>query len=220
MSHWWTRRDSNPQPSACKAVALPIAPQAHLFYLEDLIKRTLPVFILYSYNATHYSATVTISLSPRAVALKLLTAVPKTQALRGLCFPPTFTHHSEKFNYNIFYYHQTNLSLGLLAPPSGFSSISERVIGSTPLFCIPCIYSHLADVVCRVLPIWASIVGATSLGVPLLTLHLCRDFFIDGWYTICPYPLSVQQPQPLQGIPLTTTRQFRRAHAEMVNPSF
>lgn len=26
----WTRRDSNPQPSACKAVALPIAPQAHL----------------------------------------------------------------------------------------------------------------------------------------------------------------------------------------------
>ena len=50
----------------------------------------------YSYNATHYSATVTISLSPRAVALKLLTAVSEeTQALRGICLPPTFTRHSE-----------------------------------------------------------------------------------------------------------------------------
>lgn len=87
---WWTRRDSNPQPSACKAVALPIAPQAHLFYLENLIKRILPVFILYSYNATHYSAIVTISLSPRAVALKLLTAVPKNPSTKRTLFPSNF----------------------------------------------------------------------------------------------------------------------------------
>ena len=182
----------------------------------------MSVFILYSYNATHYSATVTISLNPRAVALKLLTAVPKNPSTERTLFPSNFHPPFRKFDYHKSYLlcFQTNLSLGLLAPPSGFSLISERVIGSTPLFCIPCIYSHLADVVCRVLPIWASIVGATSLGVPLLTLHLCRDFFIDGWYTICPYPLPVQQPQPLQGIPLTTTRQLRRAHAKMVNPSF
>ena len=58
--------------------------------LENLIKRTLPVFILYSYNATHYSATVTISLSPRAVALKLLTAVPKNPSTKGNLFTPNF----------------------------------------------------------------------------------------------------------------------------------
>lgn len=85
----------------CKTGDHPLAVPKPINNLENLIKRTLPVFILYSYNATHYSATVTISLSPRAVALKLLTAVPenrRTQALRGLCFPPTFTHHSEEFN--------------------------------------------------------------------------------------------------------------------------
>lgn len=65
--------------------------------LENFIKNMIVGFYSpYSYNATHYSATVTISLSPRAVALKLLTAVSEeTQALRGICLPPTFTRHSE-----------------------------------------------------------------------------------------------------------------------------
>lgn len=50
--------------------------------------------------------------------------------------------------------------------------------------------------VCRVLPIWASIVGATSLGVPLLTLHLCHDFSIDSWYTIFSLRLSLEEQHP------------------------
>lgn len=85
----------------------PLAVPKPISNLENLIKRTLPVFILYSYNATHYSATVTISLSPRAVALKLLTAVSEeTQALRGICLPPTFTHHSDRNLIPIFIKYQ------------------------------------------------------------------------------------------------------------------
>ena len=219
---WWTLRESNPSVFLfAKQVTTPCSPKAHCYYLENFIKRTLPVFILYSYNAAHHSVTVTIGLSPRAVALKLPTASPKTPSTEGNLSTPNF-HPSFRIwiTLNIFYSKKPDLSLGLLVPPSGFLSISEKVIGSTPLFCIPCIYSHLADVVCRVLPIWASIVGATSLGVPLLTLHLCHYFFIGGWYTTCPYPLSVQRSLPLWGIPLTKTRQFHSAHAELIRLSF
>ena len=53
-------------------------------------------------------------------------------------------------------------------------------VGSTPLFCIPYIGSHLADVVYRVLPHWGVYCWSNSLGVPLLILYLCRDFFVDS----------------------------------------
>lgn len=68
----------------------PLAVPKPIYYLENFIKRTLPVFIPYSYNGAHHSVTVTISLSPRAVALKLLTASPKTPSTEGNLSTPNF----------------------------------------------------------------------------------------------------------------------------------
>lgn len=146
---------------------------------------------------------MTISLSLRAVALKLLTAVPKNPSTKGTCLPPTFTHHSECYLQNLFFYKSLktpNRALGYSHRRQVLTRFRAS-IGSTPLFCVPCIYSHLADVVCRVLPIWASIVGATRLDVLLVILHLCHTFSFDGWYTIFFRRLPTLEKNPCQGIP-------------------
>lgn len=206
----------------CKTSDHPLQSHRPFYYLENFIKRTLPVFILYSCNAAHHSVTVTISLSPRAVALKLLTASPKTPSTEGNLSTPNF-HPS----FRIFEYHKSSLKFSNQSEPWA----TRTTIGFPFHFWKGC---RLNPIVLHSLylltscgrglqgssPSGASIVGATSLGVPLLTLHLCHYFFIGGWYTTCPYPLSVQRSLPLWGIPLTKTRQFHSAHAELIRPSF
>lgn len=145
---------------------------------------------------------MTISLSPRAVALKLLTAVPKNPSTKGTCLPPTFTHHSEYLiTINLLLCFQTKLSLGLLAPSSGsYSFPSKCRLNSIVLRSL-----YLLTSCERGLQGYssteASIVGATRLDVLLVILHLCHIFSLDGWYTILFRRLPALEKNPCQGIP-------------------
>jgi hypothetical protein len=166
---------------------------------------------------------VTISLSLRAVALKLLTAVPKNPSTKGTCLPPTFTHHSECYLQNLFFYKSLktpNRALGYSHRRQVLTRFRVSV-GSTPLFCVPCIYSHLADVVCRVIPqprrllleqpdwtcYWSYCTCATS-SLLMAGIPSSSAAFRLWKRTLVKVSLDL------------TSQQFRCALAEVVSPSF
>ena len=123
-------------------------------HLENLIKRTVgfyPLLIQY-YPLFSHSDDKSEPQSRRSETSYRSSEEPK--ALRGLVYPLTFTHHSECYLQNLFFYKSLktpNRALGYSHRRQVLTRFRVS-IGSTPLFCVPCIYSHLADVVCRVIP--------------------------------------------------------------------
>jgi len=127
---------------------------------------------------------------------------------RGL-IPPTFTRHSEEIIPNFFVIILLGYSCRCLVPNPFLNSVSRQ----SHCFRIPSIYSHLADVVCWVIPPQeASIVGITSLARIRPRIAPCHTFSIERFlsshaaFRLCKSDLDKVSL-------VLTTRQFQYAHA-------